>query len=132
MNNPLKWHHEMARELTCCIVGHKWKVTPRRKTQYYDMDKHEVPYAYRKSTGNYMWENVAWWSAKCTRCRLKTREWPYQPFHFDLFLALRIGIKSIFSALGSVFIWEDARLWRKFVFGIPTAVAFGLCQGYAQ
>jgi hypothetical protein len=73
MNYPLTWTHQFFRETACFLFGHKWKFSPTRHTKYFGMDNSEVPYAIRKITGNHMWESVAWWSCKCTRCRLKHR-----------------------------------------------------------
>lgn len=80
MKHPLAWRYRLLRETTCFFLGHKWHGSPICKTQYYGADVKDVPYNLRKSSGNYMWEYVAWWSAKCTRCRDKVRQ-PAEAHH---------------------------------------------------
>lgn len=73
MKYPLTRTHQFLRENLCFLIGHKWKSSPTRHTQYYGKYNSEVPYAVRKTTRNHWFEPVAWWTGKCTRCRLKHR-----------------------------------------------------------
>ena len=128
MKYPLKWYHEMGRELKCWFFGHSWTSSSRRQTQYYGMDKEDVPYRYRvgEGRGNYMWESISWWKFKCTCCRVKTREWSYESFPVTLMKALRFGVVNGFQFVRYVFEDVEYSWWRKVVFGVPYGVAHGL------
>jgi len=90
MKYPLSQGQNFWREVICFFLGHNWKIAETRRTQYWGMDIEDVPYAYRKSTGNYMFETISWWSNKCTRCRYKTREtFPSNVWYKTLWDAIR-------------------------------------------
>src|SRR4051812_38953705 len=81
MKYPLNRWQWFFRGMTCFLFGHKWKYARLRHSQYFGCDIEEVPYLYRKTTGNYMWETVSWWRAKCTRCREQTTQEPSTVWH---------------------------------------------------
>lgn len=124
----------------CFFFGHKWKQSPRKETQYYDKDFEEVPYSYRKSTGNYMFENVAWWSQKCTRCRQKDREdsnnWGHQPWYKNQYWAIKDAIHHSWFMF-TFTLWPEHHeyypekkkpLWKR----IPAAIAIWFIAGFSQ
>lgn len=123
MHYPLKWFHEMGRELRCMVLGHDWKHSPTRRSPYFDMDEHEVPYAYRKGVGrrNYMFESIASWRYKCSRCRVRMDD-AYDSVHINFYRGVRYGfIRGIV-----LFDLSEFPMWRKILFGIPFVVCHGL------
>ena len=74
MKHPLwnNWRESFKRQTTCFFLGHKWKYSPSRKTEWWGNDE-GAPYEVRKITGNHLFVDVAWWKAKCVRCRQKIR-----------------------------------------------------------
>lgn len=73
MREPLGYWHRFWRELVCWLFGHRVTLSRQRHTPYYGWEEKDVPYTYRRGLGNYMWEDVAWWRAKCHRCRVRWR-----------------------------------------------------------
>jgi hypothetical protein len=104
MKYPLKRRHWIGRELVCFFWGHRWKLSPTRETKYFDMTADEVPYDVRKRSRNYMWETVAWWGAKCTRCRIKLR---------DSSAANVVWYRATWQAAKNA--TRDAAWWSKYV-----------------
>jgi hypothetical protein len=60
-------------ETVCFTLGHRWVHSPSRKTEWWGGDYDAAPYVLRKRSGNVLFEDVAWWTDKCTRCRYKVR-----------------------------------------------------------
>jgi hypothetical protein len=92
MKYPLKWRHWFLRQTACYFAGHKWKWSPTRKTQYYEMAQEDVPYDYRvgEGRGNYMWEHIAKWDRKCKRCRKEQRDmWPSDVWYKNIWHGMR-------------------------------------------
>ena len=101
MNHPLysrRWLN-IWRETVCWAIGHQWVHSPRRTTEWYGTEDYETraPYVLRKRSGNILYEDVAWWSAKCRRCRHKQRPdhgEPHEVWHRILHRAVACGIQS--------------------------------------
>jgi hypothetical protein len=129
MNHTLKWRHLFIRELGCFLFGHNWKHSPRRRTKYFGMDVHEVPYLDRVGKGNYMWEDIAWWGSKCIRCRERTNEWPWYPWYKSTWWAF-IDSFQYAAFLGGLLLFDKfyKRNWKIFIALIPIMVTGGLSQ----
>jgi hypothetical protein len=131
---PLKWRHEFVRDMTCWFKGHHWTCTPRRHTEYFGKHSDEVPYLYRRGTGlgNYMFEDVAWWSSKCRRCRIKTREWPWDSAHVTAIRAFKYSMREIKWSAKYVLEETEASLIKKLLFIPPVAIISALNTFFVQ
>lgn len=143
MKYPLNSWHMAGRETLCYFFGHKWKHSPRRETQYYGMGRDEVPYSFQKSTGNYMWEDIAWWSYRCTRCREKHRTdsgWPHTPWYKQEYWAIQDGFRhawfyftfSIWPELHEYFPKVKAPLWKRVLVGTVCYFVGGFGQYWSH
>jgi hypothetical protein len=107
-------------QTVCFFLGHKWKIAPRRPSQYYEMEEQDVPYDYRKRSGNYMFENITWWTGKCVRCRHKERDNdPWHVWHQTFYWAIKDAFRSTKWMTEYVFTDEygkKALLWRRVAF----------------
>src|SRR6185312_706552 len=133
MKYPLKQHHWIGRELICYFFGHKWKHSKSVKTEYYGMNKKDVPYSYRKSTGNYMWKSLASWSNKCVRCRtrLKENEWPNHPWYKTVKWSVKSFWECFYIAINCLWKSKNISLWKKIIFIPIVGFLFGLEQSWS-
>lgn len=116
----LQDYHYWLREWGCFFLGHDWKHSPRRPSKYYDMEEEEIPYVERVGKGNYLWETVAWWSSKCIRCRLKTKEWAWHPWYKNIRQGLKGGFWEVKWYSRYLFSGEDYKAnWKVCVIFIP-------------
>jgi hypothetical protein len=131
----LKWLHRFVRETQCFFFGHKWVHSRRKRTEWWNGDDSlhgsDVPYGVRKISGNHLFEDIAWWTVKCTRCREKVRRmdsgvsWGYQTWYKRLYHSICYGF---FGTTGIVWhlqeVWKDRKkhpLWLTLL-GIPLSV----------
>ena len=135
MKYPLKWYQQAARELVCYFGGHKWVHSPSRHTEYFGKSREEVPYSYRVGVGrgNYMWEEVASWSYKCRRCRMRVYGFhnEHLVWYKKLYWALQDGTKSaIFYGKLVLFDAEcfPAAWWKRVVLLFPIIVSTFISQ----
>lgn len=90
MKYPLKWYHELGRQFVCWCIGHKWKSSSRHRENYKEIEAMEymdIPYALRQEQPYYTYSGG--WHFRCTRCRLHTRDWPYNPVSLELWRAIK-------------------------------------------
>lgn len=142
MKYPLNRWHRAERQLMCFFFGHKWKCSPFRETQYWGMEKKDVPYAYRKSTGNYMFENIAWWSSKCVRCRRINRhsDWKLGPWYRTLYYGIINGFSAmittvevdLFRMYNGASKYEAPPIWKRLVATPILMLAHGFEQFYVS
>jgi hypothetical protein len=123
--HPLKTRHWFLREMTCFLVGHKWKHSPRVPSQYYDVDDIDsISYVERKRSRNIFYDDVAWWVYKCPRCRAKTvHSWPDNSWWVELAEGLRGGYLTMKSS------WRWARVMKA---PLHWRVLFSLADGIHQ
>lgn len=102
MKYPLKWYHSAGRELICFFLGHNWKSSWRKRSDYNiirslsikEYDK-QISYS-RRQSGNSMFEFSEGWKNKCKRCRERTRnEFQWFPWWKDLYNAIRNGVHAV-------------------------------------
>lgn len=135
MKHPLheRYWLNLWLETVCWALGHQWKHSPTRQTEWYDVDDYDkkAPYVLRKRSGNILFEDVAWWSAKCTRCRFKVRPDhgdPHEVWHRRVWVGLRAGLQSAAWHVG--FVREDRfhRPWWVNALCMLMVPAHGLAQ----
>lgn len=90
MKYPVGYWRQLARETVCFFFGHAWDSSWQRRPDYDELQRQPydlLPYAQRQS-GNPYYHFAAWWHYKCRRCRLKTRNDAWYPWHVKLRWAL--------------------------------------------
>jgi hypothetical protein len=144
MKYPLNNWHMAGRETICFFFGHKWKTSKSVHTKWWDLfdqeKEQEIPYGVRKSVGNYLFEDLAWWSNKCTRCRKKERRdacvWPHQPWYKCQYWAIRDAWQNS-KFMFTFTLWPEiheytpekkASLWKR----IPVAIVLWFLGGFSQ
>lgn len=112
------------RELVCFILGHNWVSSWGRRTDYNtlaEMEYTDIPYAQRK-TGNAYYAFRAWWRHKCTRCRLKTRDDSWSPWHTQMRLGVSAGCNQFVFHMDWMLNEQEGPEWKKRVAALPAAI----------
>lgn len=136
-----------VRETACFLWGHDWKSSSRKRADYqwrvaidYDSPawKECIPYAEREY-GNPFYEWSLGWHFKCRRCRTTTKDWAWNPWWRDLWIALRVYRTSWWIAVTTY--WPRPRPWNRYprrrypwsawLLSVVTSFGFAWEQSYA-